>query len=70
MKIASFATAAAVAVLLAGAGARAETASAAAAKAAAQVHSAKSIECYRQADARELHHAERRKFYVECLKAK
>jgi hypothetical protein len=70
MKIASFATAAAVAFVFAGAGARAETASAAAAKAAAPIHSAKSVECYRQADARELHHAERRKFYVECIKGK
>ncbi|MGD0720155.1 MAG: hypothetical protein ABR970_03805 [Roseiarcus sp.] len=73
MKIASLATVAAIAVLLTGAAARADSAPAlgAPAKGAAQiVHSPKSVECYRQADARQLHHAERRKFYVECVKAK
>jgi len=72
MRIASLATGAALAALLTGGAALAQTASPSAAPKAASMaaHSAKSAECYRQADARQLHHAERRKFYVDCVKAK
>jgi hypothetical protein len=32
--------------------------------------SAKSVECYKQADARQLHGTARKKFHAECLKTK
>jgi len=77
MKITSLAAAAALATLLMGAAAYADTAPAPAAapaatpaKPAAKPPSAKSIECSKQADAQQLHLAQRKKFRADCMKAK
>jgi hypothetical protein len=76
MRITTFATAAAIAFLMGGA-AFADTATTPAAPAAgkpapapAKPSSAKSAECSKQADAKQLHGAARWKFRAECLKAK
>jgi hypothetical protein len=72
MKITTLAAVAAMAALLIGGAAFAQsdsTAPAAAAPAPA-VHSAKSIECSKEADAKGLHGEPRRKFRAECKKGK
>jgi hypothetical protein len=74
MKITTLVTAAAMTVFLVG-GAFAQTAAPAApapAKPAAApvTHSAKSVECSKEADAKGLHGKERKKFREECKKGK
>jgi hypothetical protein len=76
MKIITFTIAAALAACLMGGAAFADDAAPAKpaptkpAPAPVKPPSAKSVECYKQADARQLHNAPRKKFYAECLKAK
>ena len=74
MKITSLAAAAALAAFLAGGAAFADDAAAPApakpASTPVKPPSAKSIECSKQADARQLHGAVRKKFHADCLKAK
>jgi hypothetical protein len=67
MKITTLVTAAALSAFLAGS-AFAQTAAPAPAKAAPVAHSAKSIECSKEADAKGLHGKERKKFRAECKK--
>lgn len=69
MKITTFVTAAAMSAFLAGA-AFAQTTTPAPAKPAPVAHSAKSIECSKEADAKGLHGKERKKFREECKKGK
>jgi hypothetical protein len=70
MKISAFVTAAAFSAFLIG-GAFAETTPAPAKPAATPVaHSAKSIECSKEADAKGLHGKESKKFRAECKKGK
>jgi psiF repeat len=78
MKITTFVTAAAMSVLLMGGVALAQTtapapaapaAAAPAAKPAPVVHSAASIECSKEADAKGLHGTARKKFRADCKKA-
>ena len=72
MKITSLAAAAALAAFLAGGAAFADDAAPAAKPASTSIKppSAKSIECSKQADARQLHGTARKKFHADCLKAK
>lgn len=69
MKISTLVTAVAMSAFLAG-GALAQTAAPAPApaKAPTAAHSAKSIECSKEADAKGLHGKERKKFRAECKK--
>jgi hypothetical protein len=73
MKLATLAAAAALMVLPLGAAGLAQTAAPAAPAAApmhmAPMHTEKSIECSRQADAKGLHGEARRKFRAACKKA-
>jgi hypothetical protein len=72
MKITTLLTAAAMSAFLMGA-AFADTApapAAAPAKPAPVAHSAKSIECSKEADAKGLHGKERKKFRAECKSGK
>lgn len=70
MKITTLATAAAMTAFLMGGVAFAQTTAPAPAAPAPVVHSAKSIECSKEADAKGLHGEARRKFRAECKKAK
>lgn len=76
MKITTLAIAAALAIFPLGGVAFADDAAAPAAapatpaKAAPKPPSAKSVECSKQADAKQLHGAERKKFRADCMKAK
>ena len=71
MKFTVLVTAAAMTAFLAGGAALAQTTTPAPAPAKpAVVHSAKSIECSKEADAKGLHGAERKKFRAECKKGK
>jgi hypothetical protein len=77
MKITTLAAVAAMAALLIGGAAFAQTdttapapAAPAAAAPAPAVHSAKSIECSKEADAKGLHGEARRKFRADCKKGK
>jgi hypothetical protein len=67
MKITSLVTAAAMTAFLMGGAALAQTAAPAPAPV---VHSAKSIECSKEADAKGLHGEARKKFRAECRKGK
>jgi hypothetical protein len=71
MKITTFLTAAALSAFLMG-GAFAQTTAPAPAKPAAApvAHTAQSIECSKEADAKGLHGKERKKFRAECKKGK
>jgi hypothetical protein len=76
MKIITLATCAAMTAFLMGGAALAQTAApapaapaaAAPAKAAAPMHSAQSIECSKEADAKGLHGSARKKFRADCKK--
>jgi hypothetical protein len=71
MKISTLVTAAAMSAFLAGAAfAQTTTPAPAPAKPAPVAHSAKSIECSKEADAKGLHGKERKKFREECKKGK
>ncbi len=74
MKIITIATAAAMTALLIGGAAFAQTAAPAPAAPAAApapaAHSAKSIECSKEADAKGLHGEARRKFRADCKRGK
>jgi hypothetical protein len=70
MKITTLATAAAMTALLIGGAAFAQSDSTAPAAPAPAVHSAKSIECSKEADAKGLHGEARRKFRADCKKGK
>jgi hypothetical protein len=76
MKITTLATAAVLSAFMMGGVAFAQSTASAPAPAAtakpapAPVHSAKSIECSKEADAKGLHGAERKKFRADCKKAK
>ena len=74
MKITTLAIVAALAVFPLGGVAFADDAAAPAAAPAAKATpkppSAKSVECSKQADAKQLHGTERKKFRAECMKAK
>jgi hypothetical protein len=72
MKITTLATAAAMTALLIGGAAFAQTPAPAPAAAAPAVaaHSAKSVECSKEADAKGLHGEARRKFRAECKRGK
>jgi hypothetical protein len=78
MKIITLVTAAAMTACLLGGAAFAQTAAPAAdaaapkaapAKAAPVQHSAQSLECSKQADAKGLHGSERKKFRATCIKS-
>ena len=73
MKIIALVTSAAMAACLCGGAAFAQTTAPApaapAAKAAPVQHSAQSLECSKQADAKGLHGTERKKFRAACLKS-
>lgn len=74
MKIIALVTSAAMAACLCGGAAFAQAtapapAAAPAAKAAPVQHSAQSLECSKQADAKGLHGTERKKFRSACLKS-
>jgi psiF repeat-containing protein len=73
MKITTLAIAAAMTALLIGGAAFAQTAApppAAPAAPAVAAHSAKSIECSKEADAKGLHGEARRKFRADCKRGK
>ena len=73
MKLTALVSAAALALALTAGGAFAQAtapAPAAAPAAAPAMHSAKSVECSKEADAKGLHGKERKKFRAECKKAK
>ena len=68
MKLTALVSAAALALAFTAGGAFAQTA--APAPAAPAMHSDKSIECSKEADAKGLHGKERKKFRAECKRAK